>query len=1059
MEMQDKTISVIKLTEAKGKKPFRPFTFISTITTPVNRHIVAAIEEASDKDELPAVCYSLAAFKKDTKGAGGKDDIESWAGVFIDLDVSKGTRPDEAIPQGKLTKWIETEFPNTAAMNYPSYNNGAHVAFFYSAQCTDPEVNADTETMIRNKFFQSEYKEYLDDGTFTPERKIYVRKGTEPNIILGEGLDATKRYYESADERKAVEDNIKAYFKKKKKAEDKKEAKQVAEPVDDKKPMPHNKDLMALLKGMQNRNLTGEYHLADGWINVDAAKWQNANSITQWAIPNDCAQVNTFNGNVKEFDNIEIFVLDRIKKYDADKQARGEELINNSTTKVLIDAAKKIDVEAGKHKNTKGKKEDSELTSNETNGLIVRKIIQDEFKNCLSETGTIFFRKNDTENKATIFAINKHGYADKINGKMDFIRFFGEAMWDDMNMAIAEKSLKHYGKMKGVEREIDLGWQTIEIDGLTEKEYKKEKKKEELGKRYVITAVVIDAILVYQNEYVRGQPIKDRFTICNNNALIWDKDRLECWMSDKFLFDHKFNFINREDTKTIYVNGMNEHKELETGNIDMAKVDKSLTAIEKYIVNNGRLTSCGKWQGIFMSGLLMSSVMSSYLGIARARPVIGMKAHVGVGKSYLCRLLVSFLGEGFGKWHNGQITEASLRRELNRSGLVIVDDGMRSTDKYKLRLLQELIKSTYDNSRVAKMGVDSSMVQEYVLNCLLMFSGTLIPTDLDDNNREAISRMVMIEIKKPANENDEVSMDMKAGIEETIKSNDKQTTDNFIKFLISKVDDYDATYKRLSVLFNKKARELKITNADRRADLAAGLISGYIVMNYSKTFTDEWVINTFVEYNKMANERDDVFERIMEYVNKLCVYLRESHSEDIDEDGNVKTIDDVALGKSDEFKHVHKSGDKHINIPMLLDSNNKEIYTQYATWGVYIGKYAKNDKADYLFIKDTAPLYNVRCIGDTYFKGDKDTNVNDAISLFLQDDRFTHNKRANIYFYSDDKTVEEERISLRQHLVISIKDLNEMIVSYNKGNVNESHDDKSDEKNSDLDNSYDDVPF
>ena len=448
--MQDKTISIIKLAEAKGKKPFRPSAFISTLSAPIDRYFIKAIEEASGNDNFPAVCISLAAFKNDTKGAGGKDDIDSFGGVFIDLDSDKGTRPDEVIPIGELTKYVEDTFPNTAGMIYQSYNGkGAHVYLMYDEQCGDYEVNADAATMVRDKFFQSDYKEFLDDGAFTPERKIYIRKGTEPRILLGEGLDATKRYYDTAEARDAVESNIKAYFKQKK-APAKKET---AKPADEF--TPHDKNLLSLLRDMNFNGLIGNTTKADKWINIDAGKWVNATSQPQWSIPKDCKQVNKFGkANTKEFNSIKEFVSKVIDDFNTLRLNIGSTKLNAASTNKLLADAAKIDEAANpiaKTKTDKNKKTEAGAFM-KSNEAMTRDIIIANFKNVLDKAGAMIYRVESTGTyKNTYYCIQDKGYSNVIygggkGGKMRFIDIFGSAEWDRMveNIKIDLLVMKEY---------------------------------------------------------------------------------------------------------------------------------------------------------------------------------------------------------------------------------------------------------------------------------------------------------------------------------------------------------------------------------------------------------------------------------------------------------------------------------------------------------------------------------------------------------------------------------------------------------------------------------------
>ena len=963
--MQDKTISIIKLqTKGTGTKPFAPYNFIGTLTAPIDRHIIAAIEEANGSDNFPAVCVSLAAFSdaiKNKEKAGGKEDIVSFAGVFIDLDADKGVRPDEAIPIGDLVKFVETEFPNTAGLVYQSYKNkGAHVWLLYDEQCNDYEVNADAATMVRDKFFNSEYKDFLDDGAFTPERKIYIRKGTEPRIILGEGLDATKRYYADDEERNAVEKIIKAYFKKKKDAAKKKETKaSKTEEADEF--TPHDPKLISFLRDMYLQKIIGKTDKKDNFINVDAGEWANPKSSPQWAIPKDCKQVNNWgDGNKKEFGSIKEFATKLIDDLNNVKVKSGSAILSTTITTKLLAAAKAID---DAHTTEDKKKEGGDKEKITLPGARLRKITQAEFKKLCDETGTVFYRvDNKGENsEKSIFAINKKGYNSSIgNSKKDFILFFGEDAWDVMNTNIVAEVLKN--KIETKTEEIKNTWGDFETD-LSMGDYMAREIDNYLKKNYLESLVVMDAISMYVANKVHTAPMVDRHDVVReSNAFRWNesKKRLEIWTNDNFLYDNNFETIDPQDTSLIYVNKMNNKKTDVVADYDKDIADKFLANLKEYVVNNPRLASGGKWQGKFLAVLPLVAVNSTFLGNRKARPVIALKAHSTSGKSYICDVINSTLGV-FGNKFNAGLTLAAMRRQAQHSGLMIIDDGFAGNRKEKNDNVIEMVKKNYNNDKTIQMGRDSDDTEEFMINSLLMLAGTRIPTDKDDMNTEALSRMVMMALKIGKNEDKEESKKIKFGIEDAIKfHNSGDNTHHFLKHLISCTDRYINEYNYFVNFLNDKARELDVNNKDRRADVAAAFLAGYSTLFNDEQLSDAEAVETFTEYCTQSDIRDkslELFELL--FTTKINIgRLSSRHDKENsnvkevyeNEKGEVQTMPSVGNSSSDFAVMENLSTDKYFSIVDFIGSDNEEVNTFFNNMGVYKVKYGKKKDCE-LFLR------------------------------------------------------------------------------------------------------------
>ena len=206
--MQDKTISLINLTDDKGKKGFRPYKLDKTISIPYNHHFISAIIAASSDNAYKAVCISLAVFNSDTQGAGGKDEVISWAGIYVDLDWKEEFGK---IDTKRLADDIKEMFPNTAGLTYQSCNGkGAHFYLLYDSNRTDKAKHLDAMTYVLEKVYaKPEYKKCLDMNATSLDRKIYIPKDAEVIYIDGEGFDDSEMRYASEDERKAVEASIK----------------------------------------------------------------------------------------------------------------------------------------------------------------------------------------------------------------------------------------------------------------------------------------------------------------------------------------------------------------------------------------------------------------------------------------------------------------------------------------------------------------------------------------------------------------------------------------------------------------------------------------------------------------------------------------------------------------------------------------------------------------------------------------------------------------------------------------------------------------------------------
>ena len=1065
--MQDKTISVIKLAaKGSGPKPFAPFNFSGTLTAPIDRHIISAIEEANGSDNFPAVCVSLAAFsdKIKNKGAGGKDDIESFAGVFIDLDADKGVRPDEAIPIGDLVKFVETEFPNTAGMVYQSYNGkGAHVWLLYDEQCNDDDVNADAATMVRDKFFNSEYKDFLDDGAFTPERKIYIRKGTEPRIVLGEGLDATKRYYDDDEERKAVEDNIKAYFKKKKDAAKKKDKK-----VDKKQGTdsftPHDKNMLNLLRDMHLAGLIGNLTKTDNWINVDAAKWSNASSNPQWSIPKDCKQVNKFGkANTKEFNSIKEYVSSVVENYNTGRLNYGSAILPTTTTNKLLAAAKRIDDE---HNPSVEGKKDSDKEKIDMPSASLRKIIQGVFKDLCDDTGTVFYRvdnKGENSEKA-IFAINKKGYNSSIGvAKKDFILFFGEDAWDALNTEVVHSVLKKQVEVK--ETEIKNTWGDYPNEtGLTMDEFMGREIDTYLKKNYLETVVVMDAISMYVANNVHTAPMVDRHDVVReSNAFRWNesKKRLEIWTNDNFLYDNKFETIEPQDTSLIYVNKMNNRKTNVVADYDKDIADKFLANLKEYVVNNPRLATGGKWQGKFLAVLPLLAVNSAFLGNRKARPIIALKAHSTSGKTYICDAVNSTLGV-FGNKFNAGLTLAAMKRQAGHSGLMIIDDGFAGNKREKNDAINELVKRNYDNTKIIQMGRDSDETEEFMINSLLMLAGTQIPTDKDDMNTEAISRMVMMALKIGKNEDKAESKRIKFGIEDAIKFHESgDNAHHFLKHLISCTDRYITEYNYFVNFLNDKARELDVNNKDRRADVGAAFVAGYSTLFNDEQLSDDDAMEIFIEYCKQSDIRDrsvELFELL--FTTKVNIgRLSSRHDKDQSE---IKEVIETESGDVKEMPYVSGNNDvmeslatdKYFSIVDFIGSDNEEVNTFFNNMGVYKVKYGKKKDCElYLRIQNNAPIFERKTTKDKPLRGE--TTIEDVYGKLETQHGFAEVEKERVYVaISENKLIlvkDKERITIGKGITIKVSDLKEKL------NIDDDLD--ADDDASGGANADDDVPF
>ena len=1058
LKMQEKTISIIKLTEDNGAKPFRPSEFIGTLTAPMDRHIIAAIEEASGKDEFPAVCISLAAFKEGTLKAGKEKEIDSYAGVFIDLDANKPHRPKEPVVIADLVKYVEEAFPNTGAVIYPSFSTdsgGGHLYLLYDKQCTDAEVNADTATMVRSVLFNSPYKDYLDEGSFTPERKIYIRKGTEPRILLGEGLDSTKRYYADAAERKAVEDNIKQYFK------DKKENKPA--PSADKEELPDDYLVIELLDEMKDKLLIGDYQKSDKWWNINTPQWEQAGTNPQWRMPADCRNVTGWSGG-DMFRSVSAFTKKRIIAYKEGFSGAKNVPISMASETKLMKAAKAIDTEA--HKNDKKKDKSDKVKKTEASAFmkskegIIREIIITNFKTVLEKAGAMLYRVESTGTyKNTYYCIQDKGYTNVMfgggkGGKMKFIDIFGAAEWDRMveDIKIDILVMKEYNNDRSV-AETHAEGMIINKENTTA-ELVREVLLSQAEQFESATDAIMDGINVFIVDSCRKQKIKSVFDIKRNNSLYWCKKnrRLECWMDEYKLFDNNFNNILPSATEKIYTNDDNSYKkELTdvTSLIDMAVVNDILSDLDKYIKDNPRLLTGGKWQGVFLAGMPMTAIMSSYLGLTAARPVVGVKGTMGMGKSYIVDFLLSVMGKDFGTKRSGGISEAALRREASASGILAVDDNM-ADDKQKAKIFQHIIKTSFDGNNIVKCSMSADAggkLEEFPLNSMLLFSGTFIPSDVNDGNSEAESRTTIMTVERGNNENSEVAYKMKVGLPKAKNKNenDDKRPQAFRFFMISKVDEYIKNYERVQQLYNKYAGDNRMNNGDRRSDIAAAMMCGYLTL-FNKTISDEEMIRLFLEYSNAADSisKNDSFVYDF-FTNAIRIG---SDSKSVRDDTKEDDDKDVYIDRKNESVAVGMSIYEFAND----DKCTPEVAKLFGDYGVFKGSRSSASDAvmDTLFIKDRSDIFKAKTLTGEELAVGVDKNIARS-NILLKEEFKAHKNETMIYPYvTADKKMDRKK--LKAHISISLVDL-EKICGEGKQKKNENDAPKKAAIN------YDDVPF
>ena len=540
--------------------------------------------------------------------------------------------------------------------------------------------------------------------------------------------------------------------------------------------------------------------------------------------------------------------------------------------------------------------------------------------------------------------------------------------------------------------------------------------------------IIIDALNIHIVETCRKQRIKSVFDIKRNNSLYWcpKNKRLECWMDEYKLFDNNFNNIPPCATEKIYSNDDNSYKkELRDAHslIDMAVVNDIISDLDKYIKNNPRLMTGGKWQGIFLAGMPMTAIMSSYLGLTKARPVVGIKGTMGMGKSYITDFVLSVMGEDFGTKRSGQISEAALRREAGASGILAVDDNM-ADDKQKAKIFQHIIKTSFDGSNIVKCSMSADAggkLEEFPLNSLMLFCGTFIPSDVNDGNSEAESRTTIMTVEKENDEDATVAYDMKAGLPiATAKNeNDDKRTQAFRFYMISKVDDYIVNYERVQKVFNLFAGSNKMNNANRRSDISAAMVAGYMTL-FSKQMTDAELIELFCEYSNAADSisKNDSF--VYDFLTNAIRIGSDSKSVRDDE-------------KEDDDKNVYiDRKNESVAVGMSIyefacdDKCTPEVAKLFGDYGVYKGSTSAATDAvmDTLFIKDRSAIFKAKTLTGEELAVGADPNI--ARSNILLKDEFTATKGTTYVdaYVTPDKKMARKKI--KSHISISLSDLDKL---------------------------------
>ena len=1063
--MQDK----INLSKVNLGDSGAPAVFKGSFPVSFNRHFNADIEAACESGAYDYVAVSPAVFKEGTLKAGGVGDIEYSQSFAIDLDgAGHAGRPDVKISVPELAKSVEVLFPNTSAICYQSKGgNGAHVWFPFSTKLYDADVRLDYMVMIFAVFHNSEWKELLDKGAVTQERKMYIKKGREPIVVHGEYIDTTERYYESNEARDAIYEPMKEYhnakadaIRKKKESAKKKETKEADDFT------PHNKGMLDLLRDMTSEGLIGGVDKKAKWLNVDAAKWENPSSNPQWSIPKDCKQVNKFGkANTKEFNSINEFVLSIIEAYNKGRSQFNAPLLSKTADERIRKAAVKIDEAANptaKKKTDKTKKTEagSFMKSNER---MIRDIIIVNFKSVLDKAGAMLYRVESTGTyKNTYYCIQDKGYSNVIfgggkGGKMKFIDIFGSAEWDRMveEIKIGILVMKDYNNDRDVANTAASGM-IINKENTTA-ELVREVLLSQAEQFESAVEAIMDGINIHIVETCRKQKIKSVFDIKRNNSLYWcpKNKRLECWMDEYKLFDNNFNNIPPCATEKIYSNDDNSFKkELRDASslIDMAVVNDIISDLDKYIKNNPRLMTGGKWQGIFLAGMPMTAIMSSYLGLTKARPVVGVKGTMGMGKSYIVDFLLSVMGEDFGTKRSGQISEAALRREASASGILAVDDNM-ADDKHKAKIFQHIIKTSFDGSNIVKCSMSADAggkLEEFALNSMLLFSGTFIPSDVRDGNSEAESRTTIMTVEKDNAEDVDVAYNMKAGLPiATAKNeNDDKRTQAFRFYMISKVGDYIVNYERVQKVYNKYAGVNKMNNANRRSDISAAMVAGYMTL-FSKEMADAELIELFCEYSNAADSISKNDNFVYDFFTNAIRIGSDSKSvrddEKEDDDKNVyidRKNESVAVGMS-----IYEFATD--------DKCTPEVAKLFADYGVYKGSKsaASNAVMDTLFIKDGGAIFKAKTLTGEELAVGVDPNI--ARSNILTKEEFSPTKGTTmIYPYvTADKTMGKKKI--KSHISISLDDLEKICGDERQKQAKSVS--AADIK--DFANNYDDVPF
>ena len=1020
--MQDKTISLVILTDDKGKKGFRPYKLDKTISLPFNHHFIAEIIAASNKDAFKAVCISLAQFNSNTQGAGSKDEVESWAGIYVDLDWKEEFGKIDT--QG-LADDLKEMFPNTAGLTYQSCNGkGAHFYLFYDSNRTDKAKHLDALTYVLEKVYANpKYKKCLDMNATSLDRKIYIPKDAEVIYIDGEGFDDSEMRYASEDERKAVESSIK-----------KGEPKAIMPSDDEDDNIPDDDVVCELFDKMTEIALIGGYRKKDKWWSIDAPQWKNSETpINQWRMNIDCRGVTPY-GKGDSYKDLGDFVRCMKNEYKnkcafATKLPIGKG--DSDKMKVLVRHIANI-IKPVKDTKKKERKEKKDLRLDvkdfiHSNMPRVREIITRCFRNTLDDYYAKLYRiETSGKYKDEYHCIRDNGYNNIIygggnGGKMKFINIFGAEAWDTMvdDIKIGVFTLIQYNG------DIDKAKQAI-IDGTENLSAEdKEAVREALLKNSENydspTEAIMDGINTYIVDSCGRERIWSPFDIKRNDTLYWsvEKERLECWIGEYKLFDNKFNSIMPSESTKIYTNDYNlTKKHLGEVNelMDVEEVEDILSDMDKYVVNNPRLISGGKWQGVFLAGIPMTSIMSSYLGLLKARPVIGIKGTMGLGKSYISEFILSVMGKDFGTKRDGQITEAALRRELSASGLLVVDDNM-ANDERKAKAFQGIAKTNFNGDNVVKcsMGPESSgKLTEFQLNSLLMFCGTVIPTDVDDGNNEADSRMTVINVEKDNDEDSDLAHEMKIGIPEATRKNENNHERNlsFMLYLISKVDDYIVNYERFRLLFNRYASTHGVNNGNRRSDIAAAMLSGYSTQ-FDRKMTDAEATEVFLEYSANADDNSKNETFVKNFLTKSIRMGTISNRVADDDMTNTSGIDTENVSKG---MSLFTFGTKK-----TVTNNEAEFF---ASIGVFRGSNSSVDRApiDTIYIKKCGDVFDAKTItGSDLAPGDKKI----AVSNLLQMNEFKDEKARKIYTYLSKHarfgTNAGKNIGL--HLQLSVEDL------------------------------------